>query len=124
MIGAFTTLLYGIAVFQIFLIVVAIYYAYRVTRLIGSFWAWSLLILTFVLTLGRNLLSLTLLLGLSEDQIVAQFNSLGTAAVWPGQILTIVTSVLLTISMYGIHQIFSRRATKSVKQVQSTPQMR
>jgi hypothetical protein len=73
----------GMAIFQLPLVALAIYYAYRISRLIGSFWAWSLLSLSFVLTLGRNLLSLSLLipLSLSEHQMEALFNSTGPAVI-------------------------------------------
>src|SRR5438105_7074686 len=116
MVDLFTSLFYGIAAFQLLLIILAIYYAYRVAKIIGSFWAWSLLIISFVLTLGRNLLSLALLIPLPEDKLRALVNSLGPAAIWPGQILSIVTSVLLTMAMYGLHKIFQKRASHTVEQ--------
>jgi len=58
MVDLFTGVFYGVAMLQLLLIALAIYYAYRIAQIIGSFWAWSLLILSFVLTLGRNLPSL------------------------------------------------------------------
>jgi hypothetical protein len=122
MVDLFTGVLYGIAVFQLLLIVLAIYYAYRITRLIGSFWAWSLLILSFVLTLGGNLLSLSLLIPLSEQQIVALLSAVGPAAVWLSQILSIFTSVLLTAAMYGLYQIFKKKkVARPGEQMQAVP---
>src|SRR5437016_13342734 len=102
MVDLFTGVFYGIAALQLLLVMLATYYAYRIGRLIGSFRAWSLLILSFVLTLGRNLLSLYQLIQMPVDKLIALINSFGPAAVWPGQILSIVTSVLLAMAMYGL----------------------
>ena len=118
MVELFTGLFYGIAAFQLLMITLAIYYAYRIAKIIGSFWAWSLLIVSFVLTLGRNLLSLALLIPLPEDKLRALLNSLGPAAIWPSQILSILTSLLLTGAMYGLHQLFQKKkATQFGEQV-------
>src|SRR5437773_2111667 len=111
MVELFTGLFYGIAAFQLLMITLAIYYAYRIAKIIGSFWAWSLLIVSFVLTLGRNLLSLALLIPLPEDKLRALLNSLGPAAIWRSQILSILTSLLLTGAMYGLHQLFNKKKT-------------
>ena len=75
MVDLLTGLFYGIAAFQLLMITLAIYYAYRIAKIIGSFWAWSLLIVSFVLTLGRNLLSLALLIPLPEDKLRALLDS-------------------------------------------------
>ena len=118
MVDLFTGVFYGIAALQLLLVMLATYYAYRIGRLIGSFRAWSLLILSFVLTLGQNLLGLSTLIQMPEDKIVALFNQSSSTVIWTGQILSMLPSILLTISMYGLHQIFKKKAaTRSVEQM-------
>jgi hypothetical protein len=49
---------------------------------------------------------------MSENQILSLLNQFSSGAIWAGEILNILPSVLLTISMYGLCKIFNKKAAK------------
>src|SRR2546428_9593841 len=72
--------LYFISVFQLILQAGVVFYAYRVTKLTGSFRAWTLIIAAFTLLTIRNVVSLFLSLSLPADQLAALIDSVGLVA--------------------------------------------
>src|SRR5438046_4191619 len=72
--------LYFISVFQLILQAGVVFYAYRVTKLTGSFRAWTLIIAAFTLLTGRNVVSLFLSLFLPADQLAPLRDSVGFVA--------------------------------------------
>ncbi len=69
--------LYFISVFQLILQAGVVFYAYRVTKLTGSFRAWTLIIAAFTLLTIRNVVSLFLTLSLPADQLSSLIESIG-----------------------------------------------
>ena len=69
--------LYFISVFQLILQAGVVFYAYRVTKMTGSFRAWTLIIAAFTLLTVRNVVSLFLSLSLPADQLAALIDSVG-----------------------------------------------
>src|SRR5437773_4062701 len=69
--------LYFISVFELILQAGVFFYAYRVTKLTGSFRAWTLIIAAFALLTVRNVVSLLFELMLPTDQISTLIESVG-----------------------------------------------
>ena len=69
--------LYFISVFQLILQAGVVFYAYRVTKLTGSFRAWTLIIAAFTLLTIRSIVSLFLTLSLPADQLASLIESIG-----------------------------------------------
>src|SRR5438128_9364699 len=67
--------LYFISVFQLILQAGVVFYAYRVTKLTGSFRAWTLIIVAFTILTVRNMVSLFLSLSLPADQLASLIGS-------------------------------------------------
>src|SRR5206468_1883765 len=71
--------LYFISVVELILQAGVFFYAYRVTKLTGSFRAWTLIIAAFALLTVRNVVSLLFELMLPTDQISTLIESVGDA---------------------------------------------
>ncbi len=102
---------------QVLLAAVAVYFAVKITRAVGSFWAWSLIVVSFILNTLRNVSSLALTITLPPDQLAKLIEQLSWVAVWPSQVLNLVAAILLAAGMYGLMRVFERRKadTPSVK---------
>lgn len=91
----------------------AVYFAYRITRIIGTFRAWTLVISAFVLLTLRNVSSLLLTLSLPPEQLASILEAIGPTGLWPSQLINIGASVLLLVGMYGLVKTFERQSNKS-----------
>lgn len=100
------TLLVLSAAAQVLLMLISVYFAVRIARAVGTFWAWILVVVAFVMLTLRNLLSLALTLSLPPEQLSALIEQLGPASIWPSQIISVVGTILLVLGMYGIERIF------------------
>lgn len=102
---------------QVFLAGITVYFAVKITRAVGSFWAWTLIVVAFVLNTLRNVSSLALTVSLPPEQLAQLIEQLSWVAVWPSQVLNIAAAVLLAAGMFGLMRIFEKReaATSTVK---------
>jgi len=102
--------LYFISVFQLILQAGAVFYAYRVTRLTGSFRAWTLIIAAFTLLTVRNVVSLLLSLSLPADQLTALIDSVGVVTMILSSAVNIAAGVALFLGMLGLVKRFENQA--------------
>ena len=102
--------LYFISVFQLILQAGVLYYAYRVTRLTGSFRAWTLIIAAFTLLTVRNVVSLFLSLSLPADQLTALINSVGAVTLIASSAVNIAAGVALFLGMFGLVKRFENQS--------------
>src|SRR5438309_12104459 len=94
--------LYFISVFQLILQAGVVFYAYRVTKLTGSFRAWTLIIAAFTLLTIRNVVSLFLSLSLPADQLAALIYSIGLVALILCSVVNIAAGLALFLGMFGL----------------------
>jgi hypothetical protein len=101
--------LYFISVFQLILQAGVVFYAYRVTKLTGSFRAWTLIIAAFTLLTIRNVVSLILSLSLPADQLTALINSIGVVTLILSSAVNIAAGVALFLGMFGLVKRFENQ---------------
>jgi len=102
--------LYFISVFQLILQAGVVFYAYRVTKLTGSFRAWTLIIGAFTLLTIRNVVSLFLTLSLPTDQLTALINSIGLVTTILSSAVNIAAGVALFLGMFGLAKRFENQS--------------
>ncbi len=98
--------LYFITVLQLILQAGVFYYAYRVTKLTGSFRAWTLIIAAFALLTVRNVVSLFLTLSLPSDQVSSLIESVGVATTIMSSAINVAAGVVLFLGMFGLVKRF------------------
>jgi hypothetical protein len=102
--------LYFISVFQLILQAGVVFYAYRVTKLTGSFRAWTLIIGAFTLLTIRNVVSLFLTLSLPADQLTALIDSIGVVTTILSSAVNIAAGVALFLGMFGLVKRFENQS--------------
>ncbi len=98
--------LYFITVFQLILQTLVFYYAYRVTKVTGSFRAWTLIIAAFAILTVRNVVSLILTLTLPSDQVSSLIESVGVTTTILSSAINVAASVVLFLGMFGLVKRF------------------
>ncbi|MDG6939287.1 MAG: hypothetical protein JRN39_02680 [Nitrososphaerota archaeon] len=98
------------AVVQVALSVGAVYYAYRITGIVGSFVAWTLVIVAFVLFTIRNVLSLLLIPFISPAALASIIGVISTPTLLATQAVNIGASVILLLGMRSLAKMFQRQA--------------
>jgi hypothetical protein len=102
--------LYFISIFQLILQAGVLFYAYRVTKLTGSFRAWTLIIGAFTLLTIRNVVSLFLTLSLPADQLTALIDSIGVVTTILSSAVNIAAGVALFLGMFGLAKRFENQS--------------
>src|SRR5438876_4707044 len=98
--------LYFITIFQLILQAAVFYYAYRVTKMTGSFRAWTLIILAFALLTVRNVVSLILTLSLPADQVSSLIESVGVTTTILSSAINVAASIALFLGIFGLVKRF------------------
>ncbi len=99
----------------------AVYYAYRLTRLTGTFGAWTLIIVGLVLMTLQNVNSLSTLLTLPEAQLVALIQQLGIASLAISAIFSIGIPAIFFLAMRKLYKSFEGQLKSRKGQTQSKP---
>jgi len=102
--------LYFITVFELILQAGVVFYAYRVTKLTGSFRAWTLIIAAFTLLTIRNVVSLVLSLSLPADQLTSLIESVGVVTMILSSAVNIAAGVALFLGMFGLVKRFENQS--------------
>jgi hypothetical protein len=102
--------LYFISVFQLILQAGVLYYAYRVTRLTGSFRAWTLIIAAFTLLTVQNVVGLFYTISLPADQLTALINSIGMVTLIVSSAVNMAAGVALFLGMFGLAKRFEKQS--------------
>ena len=98
--------LYFISVVELILQAGVFFYAYRVTKLTGSFRAWTLIIAAFALLTVRNVVSLLFELTLPVDQVSSLIESVGVVTTILSSAVNLVAGVALFLGMFGLVKRF------------------
>ncbi len=90
----------------------AVYFAYRLTRLTGSFRAWTLIITAFILTTASSVIGLIFLLAINPDQLVSLVQSIGFGTTILSDAVTVAAAFLLFFGMFDLVRRFKHTAKK------------
>jgi hypothetical protein len=102
------------SVSQVVFMLLAVYYAFAITRTVGVFWAWTLMITAFVFFAARDVTSLASVLTTPAAELTSKTDQFTITSYWPGAILNELAYGTLAASTYGLRKIF--RKTPSKKQ--------
>ena len=105
--------LYFITVLQLILQAGVVFYAYRVTKLTGSFRAWTLVIAAFTLLTIRNVVSLVLSFSLPADQLTSLIESIGAVTIILSSVVNIAAGIALFVGMFGLAKRFESQSKPS-----------
>jgi hypothetical protein len=105
------TSMWIIAVLQLILEAGIVLYAYRLTRLTGSFRAWTMIILAFVLTTASSIFGVILLL-INPDLITGLVQSISLPTLIVSYAVSITTSLLFFFGVFDLVRRFKLMAKK------------
>ena len=105
--------LYFIAVLELIFQAGVVFYAYKVTRITGSFRAWTLIIAAFSLLTIQSVVGLILTLSLPTDQIANLVSSIGETTTILSSAVTAVAGALLFLGVFGLAKRFESQAKPS-----------
>ncbi|HZD12444.1 MAG TPA: hypothetical protein VE177_02870 [Candidatus Binatus sp.] len=105
--------LYFLSALQLVFQALVFVYAYKVTRVTGSFRAWTLIIAAFAVLTVRNVVSLFLTLSLPPDQISSLIESVGLTTTILSTVVNLVAGVALFLGFFGLAQRFQSQSKGS-----------
>src|SRR5437899_6503624 len=105
------TAIWIVAVLQLVLQAGIVLYAYRLTRLTGSFRAWTMIIVAFILTTASSLFGVFLLLA-NPDLITGLVQSISTPTLVVSYAVSIATSLLFFFGIFDLVRRFKLAAKK------------
>ena len=102
--------LYFIAVLELVFQAGVVFYAYKVTRITGSFRAWTMIIVAFSLLTIQSVVGLALTLSLPTDQLSNLISSVGETSTILSSTVTAMAGALLFIGVFGLAKRFESQA--------------
>src|SRR6267143_2937479 len=105
--------LYFVSVVQLVLQALVFLYAYKVTKITGSFRAWTLIIAAFAILTVRSVVSLFMTLSLPADQVSTLIESVGATTTILSSIVNLAAGVALFLGFFGLAQRFQNQAKPS-----------
>src|SRR5437660_11969900 len=105
------TSMWIVAVLQLGLEAGVVLYAYRLTRLTGSFRAWTMIILAFILTTASSIFGVFLLL-LNPALIAGLIQSISLPTLIVSYAVSIATSLLFFFGIFALVRRFKYSANK------------
>ena len=85
-------------------------YAYKVTRITGSFQAWTLIIAAFAILTVRSVVSLFMTLSLPADQVSTLIESVGVTTTLVSSIVNLAAGIALFLGFFGLAKRFQAQA--------------
>ena len=102
--------LYFMAVLELIFQAGVVFYAYKVTRITGSFRAWTMIIVAFSLLTIQSVVGLVLTLSLPTDQLSNLISSVGETSTILSSAVTAMAEALLFIGIFGLAKRFESQA--------------
>ena len=102
--------LYFMAVLELIFQAGVVFYAYKVTRITGSFRAWTMIIVAFSLLTIQSVVGLVLTLSLPTDQLANLISSVGEISTILSSTVTAIAGALLFIGVFGLAKRFESQA--------------
>ena len=97
---------------QVVFMLLAVYDAFSITRMVGTFWAWTLMIAAFVFFAAHDFTSLASVLTTPAAQLATKTNQFTISSYWPGTILNELAYGTLAASTYGLRKTFRKTPVK------------
>jgi hypothetical protein len=114
MVSEIIGVIYGYTFLELALDVLAVVYAYRLTKITGTFRGWLLMILAVVLITVQGSASIvSLILFFPESQLESLIASVGTGALIQGAIIGVALSASLFGAMFELYRTFKKLQTES-----------
>lgn len=98
--------LYFLSVLELVLQALVFLYAYRISKITGSFQAWTLIIISFAILTVRNAVSLLLTLTLPADQVSSLIESVGVTSTILSSAVNLIAAVALFLGFFGLVKRF------------------
>lgn len=98
--------LYFLAVLQLVFQALIFFYAYRVTKITGSFRAWTLIVLGLAILTIRNVVSLVLTLTLPVDQVSSLIDSVGVTSIIVSTFVDLAAGLVMFLGFFGLVRRF------------------
>lgn len=112
MVSETVAIIYAYTFLELALDVLAVIYAYRLTKITGAFRGWLLMILAVVLiTLQGSSSIVTLIVFFPEAQLESLISSVGTVALVQGAIIGVAISASLFGAMFELYRTFKKLQT-------------
>jgi hypothetical protein len=109
MVSEIVGIIYAYTFLELILDLAAVFYAYRLTKLTGSFRGWILMILALVLITVQGTSSIvSLIVFFPEAQLESLVSTVGTAAIIQGAVIGIAVSGSLFGAMFELYRTFKR----------------
>ena len=105
--------LYFVSVVQLVLQALVFLYAYKVTKITGSFRAWTLIIAAFAILTVRSVVSLFMTLSLPANQVSTLIESVGVTTTILSSIVNLAAGVALFLGFFGLAKRFQNQAKPS-----------
>jgi hypothetical protein len=105
--------LYLILALELVAQVGAVFFAYRLTRLTGSFRAWTLIIASFLMTTLTSVVGLFYLLTWNPDQLVSLVQSVGFTTTLVSDSVVVISEFLLFFGIWDMVRTFKRRSASA-----------
>jgi len=102
--------LYFVSVVQLVLQALVFVYAYKVTRITGSFQAWTLIIAAFAILTVRSVVSLFMTLSLPADQVSTLIESVGVTTTLVSSVVNLAAGIALFLGFFGLAKRFQAQA--------------
>jgi hypothetical protein len=100
------SILGGLGLVQGVLTIIAAYYGYRITRVVGVFWAWAFIVAASALSAFRAISSVGPISFVPTKLDGPTLGEVGTSAIVFSEVINISEAVLFAAGMYGLYRIF------------------
>lgn len=102
--------LYFITAVEVIFRIGVVFYAFKVSRITGSFRAWTMIIIAWSIVTVQSIVSLVLTLSLPTDQLATLIGSIGETTTLLSSMVNVVAGVLLFLGVFGLARRFENQA--------------
>ena len=102
--------LYFITVVELIFQIGVVFYAYKVSRITGSFRAWTMIIAAWTLVTIQSIMGLILTLTLPADQLGNLINTIGETTTILSSTVNVAAGLLLFLGVFGLAKRFQNQA--------------
>jgi hypothetical protein len=105
--------LYFITTVELIFQVGVVFYAYKVSRITGSFRAWTMIIAAWTMITVQSIIGLVLTFTLPTDQLANLISSIGETTTILSSMVNVAAGLLLFLGVFGLAKRFQTQAKPS-----------
>jgi hypothetical protein len=102
--------LYFITTVELIFQVGVVFYAYKVSRITGSFRAWTMIIAAWTIITVQSIIGLVLTFTLPTDQLANLISSIGETTAILTSMVNVAAGLLLFLGVFGLAKRFQNQA--------------